>query len=130
MTQIKVRKERNDKGKTRKGYRTRLMKTIQPLTEKVKRHYKFQTKETLDRYESAIMKIVTENVVTIQAMGNGSLPFVIGMLVSKSIELLDEQGKMRNRLIKSTFLHLERMKLIKVNFEKEFPYGAGTLQLV
>lgn len=83
----------------------------------------------LDRYEKAILKIVAENQPTIQSMGNGSLPFVIGMLVSKSIELVDDQGKMRNRLIKATLLHLQSLKLIKVEFGKDFPFGAGKLQL-
>jgi hypothetical protein len=83
----------------------------------------------LDRYEKAIMKIVTENQQAVQAMGNGSLPFVIGMLVSKSIELVDDQGKMRNRLIKATLLHLQSLKLIKVEMSKDFPYGPGYLQL-
>jgi len=129
----KIRKQRTDKGKARLGYKTRLSRHVEVQDEsKPKRSYVFKnrTKQTLDRYEREILKIVTENQQAIQHMGNGSLPFVIGMLVSKSIELIDEQGKMRNRLIKSTLLHLEKLKLIKVEFGKEFPYGAGTLQMV
>ena len=86
--EIKVRKERNDKGKARLGYKTRLTKLPEQIVERIKRSYTFKNRPApgsgsipieakvdallekrripskrmvaLGRYESAIMKIVTD----------------------------------------------------------------------
>lgn len=129
----KARKVRSDRGKARNAYKQRLSNhnaEETPVMERIKRKYKHHVKIELGRYESALMKIVTENQPTIASMGDGSLPFVIGMLVSKSIELVDGNGKIRNRLIKATLTHLESLKLIKFQATNQFPLGPGRLQLV
>lgn len=134
IQEIKIRKVRSDRGKTRTAYKQRQVSnhnaTDTPVEARVKRHYKHHVKVELGRYEAALMKIVTENETTIKSMGDGSLPFVIGMLVSKSIELVDNEGKIRNRLIKATLTHLESLKLIKFQATNQFPFGPGRLQLV
>lgn len=128
----KARKVRSDRGKTRSSYRTRISNhnaEETPVMERIKRKYNHHAKVDLGRYETALMKIVIENQPTIASMGDGSLPFVIGMLVSKSIELVDQNGKIRNRLIKATLTHLESLKLIKFQATSQFPLGPGRLQL-
>lgn len=149
IQETKMRKVRSDKGQGRTPYK---MKNEPKPEERAKRSYVFRNridekpKETilkrfsfskkgndapLTKYERALLGVIKENEPLIQAMGDGSLPFVIGAVVSKyGLSFVTELGLIRTKLIKKALNHLQELNILKVQTQSKNYLGAGTLQLI
>ncbi len=157
----KTRKERSDKGRGRQPYKTEKAvpevrqkrkyifknRTSDSETEPnptLQKHHIGQTtivkrfgfrkkgsELTLSKYERAMLTVIKENEQLIQVMGDGSLPFVIGALVSKySLSFVTELGLIRTKLIKRALNHLQEMNLLRVRSNSKNFLGSGTLELI
>ena len=107
--------------------KTKLAKTEMPITARLGK-----LKVVLSKYERAVLATITENQHVMNAMVDGSLPFLIGVLIQKySLTFLNEAGAIRTKLIRSTLNHLQELKLLRIkSASSRFPFGAGQLELI
>lgn len=127
----KQRKVRSDKGKGRSQY---IRKNFQESSNNVVKSFGFKTKKLkveLSKYERAVLAVITENSHLVSAMGDGSLPFILGILISRySLTFVNEAGLIRSRLVRATLNHLEQLNLLKLSVTDKFPFGTGKIQLI
>tara|TARA_R110000868_G_scaffold12456_7_gene59536 strand:+ start:9001 stop:9411 length:411 start_codon:yes stop_codon:yes gene_type:complete len=85
----------------------------------------------LSKFEQVVLEELTVNIGVISTMGDGSLPFLIGLLASKfKLVFTNENGLIRGRFLKATILHLQELNLLKVQHTSKFPLGPGRVSLV
>jgi len=85
----------------------------------------------LSKFEKVVLDEVKENIGVISSMGDGSLPFLIGLLASKfKLVFTNEEGFIRSRFLKATILHLQELNLLRVQHTSKFPLGPGRVALV
>jgi len=90
-----------------------------------------KTETILSKFEKVVLGELKDNIVVITTMGDGSLPFLVGLLASKlKLVFTNEEGMIRSRFLKATFLHLQELNLLKVQHTSRFPLGPGRVSLV
>jgi hypothetical protein len=88
-------------------------------------------KKELSKFDLVVIAEIKANIAAIATMGDGSLPFLVGILASKfKLVFTNESGLVRGRLLKSTLLHLRDLNLLKIQHTNRFPYGSGIIALV
>lgn len=85
----------------------------------------------LTKFETVILKEVKQNIGVILTMGDGSLPFLVGLLAAKfQLVFTNEDGFIRSRFLKATINNLMDLKLLKIQATNKFPLGPGRISLV
>lgn len=106
--------------------------SAEPTKRSYNRKIKEPVKVLLNRYESALYGLAQEMQPIINEAGQGSLSLLVGAFISKySLELFDQTGKLRKRLIRKTLLNLEKAGKLKISpMDKNYPIGLGIVSFV